>query len=98
MHMEDDTQKDGGGEASVPRPGNHQPQLNRFRRTATVGVAMCLIAVVVLACFLWAIQAHPTAPLDIHGYRVRRAAAPPESSSVAGSAPGTEQHLRGGSR
>ena len=94
MHMEDDTQKDGGGEASVPRPGNHQPQLNRFRRTATVGVAMCLIAVVVLACFLWAIQAHPTAPLDIHGYRVRRPAALTDSHSVAGSHPDTDNYLR----
>jgi WD40 repeat protein len=51
--MQNDQPQDNvGGEATFPRRGNHQPELHGLGPKAIVLVAMCVLAIVVLACFL----------------------------------------------
>jgi WD40 repeat protein len=84
MQMQNDAPEDNvGSEATLPRPENHQSELKGFGPKAIVLAAMCLLAVVVPACFLWAKWHHPTRPLDNYLREVSSVAFSPDGKRIA---------------
>jgi hypothetical protein len=83
MQMQNDAPEDNvGSEATLPRPENHQSELKGFGPKAIVLAAMCLLAVVVPACFLWAKWHHPTRPLDNYLREVSSVAFSPDGKRI----------------
>jgi WD40 repeat protein len=65
MHVKNDQPEDNvDSEATLPRSGNHRPERSGFGLNAIVLVAMCVLAIVILAWFLWAKPHFPIPPLD----------------------------------